>query len=75
MLLVSTGRLVIPNRDTWAIDGTVLVTSSANYFVYSSWDGDNQCLWISCVFHCRTSTPDFPSSLNLFLLFVLMADK
>lgn len=40
-------RLVIPNRDTWAIDGTVLVTSSANYFVYSSWDGDNQCLWIS----------------------------
>lgn len=33
------GRLVIPNRDVWAIDGTVLVLGSTRYLVYSSWDG------------------------------------
>lgn len=41
------GRVVIPNRDTWAIDGTLLVHSTGTYLVYSSWDGSNQCLWIS----------------------------
>ncbi|KAI5890537.1 glycoside hydrolase family 43 protein [Schizophyllum commune H4-8] len=41
------GRIVIPNRDVWAIDGTVLVYGDNRYLVYSSWDGDYQCLWIS----------------------------
>lgn len=41
------GRLVIPNRDVWAIDGTVLVLGSTRYLVYSSWDGAYQCLYIS----------------------------
>ncbi|KAG9121943.1 hypothetical protein FRC07_001872 [Ceratobasidium sp. 392] len=41
------GRLAVPNRDTWAIDGTVLFLSAGPYFVFSSWDGDEQCLWIS----------------------------
>ncbi|TFL02561.1 glycosyl hydrolase [Pterulicium gracile] len=33
------GRLVIPNRDVWAIDDTVLVIGNDRYFVFSSWDG------------------------------------
>ncbi|KAB5588377.1 hypothetical protein CTheo_8178 [Ceratobasidium theobromae] len=41
------GRIVIPNRDVWAIDATILFLSSGPYFVFSSWDGDEQCLWIS----------------------------
>ncbi|KXN87392.1 Extracellular exo-alpha-(1-_5)-L-arabinofuranosidase [Leucoagaricus sp. SymC.cos] len=41
------GRITIPNRDVWAIDGTVLVLGSTRYLVYSSWDGANQCLYIS----------------------------
>ncbi|KAF9454344.1 glycoside hydrolase family 43 protein [Macrolepiota fuliginosa MF-IS2] len=41
------GRIVIPNRDVWAIDGTILTVNSNKYLVYSSWDGSNQCLWIS----------------------------
>ncbi|KIM75265.1 glycoside hydrolase family 43 protein [Piloderma croceum F 1598] len=40
-------RIVIPNRDVWAIDPTVLITSAGEYLVYSSWDGDYQCLYIS----------------------------
>ncbi|KAG8678194.1 hypothetical protein FRC08_017984, partial [Ceratobasidium sp. 394] len=40
------GRLVVPNRDTWGIDGTVMTLSSGKYWVYSSYDGDQQCLWI-----------------------------
>ncbi|KAF8599945.1 Arabinanase/levansucrase/invertase [Ceratobasidium sp. AG-I] len=40
-------RLVIPNRDVWSIDGTVLFLAAGPYFVFSSWDGDEQCLWIS----------------------------
>ena len=43
------GRIVIPNRDVWAIDGTVLVYGDNRYLVYSSWDGVYQCLWIRCV--------------------------
>lgn len=31
----------------WAIDPTVLITSAGEYLVYSSWDGDLQCLYIS----------------------------
>ncbi|KDN39264.1 hypothetical protein RSAG8_08899, partial [Rhizoctonia solani AG-8 WAC10335] len=41
------GRIAIPNRDVWAIDVTVLSLSSGPYLVFSSWDGDEQCLWIS----------------------------
>ncbi|KAG6919500.1 hypothetical protein DXG01_005090 [Tephrocybe rancida] len=41
------GRIAIPNRDVWAIDSTILVLPSGNYLVYSSWDGANQCLYIS----------------------------
>ncbi|KAF8728448.1 Glycosyl hydrolases family 43, partial [Rhizoctonia solani] len=41
------GRIVIPNRDVWAIDATVLFLPSGPYLVFSSWDGDEQCLWIS----------------------------
>ncbi|KAF5383690.1 hypothetical protein D9615_003620 [Tricholomella constricta] len=41
------GRIAIPNRDVWAIDSTVLVIGSTRYLVYSSWDGPNQCLYIS----------------------------
>ncbi|KAL5634380.1 hypothetical protein ACGC1H_002443 [Rhizoctonia solani] len=41
------GRIAIPNRDVWAIDATVLFLSTGPYLVFSSWDGDEQCLWIS----------------------------
>ncbi|TFK73773.1 glycoside hydrolase family 43 protein [Pluteus cervinus] len=41
------GRLVVPNRDVWSIDGTVLVLGSTRYMVFSSWDGADQCLYIS----------------------------
>ncbi|THV07836.1 Arabinanase/levansucrase/invertase [Dendrothele bispora CBS 962.96] len=41
------GRIAIPNRDVWAIDATLMFLSSGTYLVYSSWDGANQCLWIS----------------------------
>ncbi|GLB41911.1 putative glycosyl hydrolases family 43 [Lyophyllum shimeji] len=41
------GRIVIPNRDVWAIDSTVLNVNGNRYLVYSSWDGANQCLFIS----------------------------
>ncbi|RDB20805.1 Extracellular exo-alpha-(1-_5)-L-arabinofuranosidase [Hypsizygus marmoreus] len=40
-------RIAIPNRDVWAIDSTVLVLGTTRYLVYSSWDGSNQCLYIS----------------------------
>ncbi|KAB5588379.1 Glycoside hydrolase family 43 protein [Ceratobasidium theobromae] len=40
-------RITIPNRDVWAIDATVLFLSAGPYLVFSSWDGDEQCLWIS----------------------------
>ncbi|CEL61658.1 glycoside hydrolase family protein [Rhizoctonia solani AG-1 IB] len=41
------GRIAIPNRDVWAIDATVLFLPAGPYLVFSSWDGDEQCLWIS----------------------------
>jgi GH43 family beta-xylosidase len=41
------GRLVIPNRDVWAIDGSILLLGSSRYFIFSSWDGDTQCLYIA----------------------------
>jgi hypothetical protein len=47
LFLPLAGRIVIPNRDVWAIDGTVLVLGSTRYLVYSTWEGANQCLYIS----------------------------
>ncbi|KAF8749798.1 Glycosyl hydrolases family 43 [Rhizoctonia solani] len=41
------GRIAIPNRDVWAIDATILFLPAGPYLVFSSWDGDEQCLWIS----------------------------
>ncbi|CAE6481698.1 unnamed protein product, partial [Rhizoctonia solani] len=41
------GRIVIPNRDVWSIDATVLNMGSANYLVYSAQDGYEQCLYIA----------------------------
>ncbi|PVF99261.1 Arabinanase/levansucrase/invertase [Serendipita vermifera] len=41
------GRIVIPNRDIWAIDQTILRYGGNNYLVYSSWNGPSQCLYIS----------------------------
>ncbi|KAG6906416.1 hypothetical protein DXG01_014053 [Tephrocybe rancida] len=41
------GRIAIPSRDVWAINSIILVLPSGNYLVYSSWDGVNQCLYIS----------------------------
>ncbi|KAK0469927.1 Arabinanase/levansucrase/invertase [Desarmillaria tabescens] len=41
------GRIVIPNRDVWSIDATVLVYGDIRYLVFSSWDGNYQCLWIA----------------------------
>ncbi|KZP14377.1 glycoside hydrolase family 43 protein [Athelia psychrophila] len=41
------GRIVIPNNDDWAIDPTVLILSSGEYLVYSSFVGAYQCLWIA----------------------------
>ncbi|KAJ6581523.1 glycoside hydrolase family 43 protein [Mycena capillaripes] len=40
-------RIVIPNRDVWSIDPTVLINGANEYLVYSSWDGVNQCLFIA----------------------------
>ncbi|KZV94635.1 Arabinanase/levansucrase/invertase [Exidia glandulosa HHB12029] len=40
------GPLIPPNRDAWAVDGTILTLSGVNYMVFSSFDGDDQCLWI-----------------------------
>ncbi|KAG9077773.1 hypothetical protein FS749_010302 [Ceratobasidium sp. UAMH 11750] len=42
------GKLTVPNRDdVWSIDATVLRHSTGKYLVYSSFDGDDQCLWIA----------------------------
>ncbi|KAK0446780.1 Arabinanase/levansucrase/invertase [Armillaria borealis] len=41
------GRISIPNRDYWSIDGTLLFYGSATYLVYSAWDGAYQCLFIA----------------------------
>lgn len=61
------GRFVPPNRDAYAIDGTVLVVGSNRYLVYSSWDGPNQCLFIAPMINATTvgdcvkiSTPTLP---------------
>ncbi|KAG6864132.1 hypothetical protein C0991_012235 [Blastosporella zonata] len=51
------GRITIPDRDVWAIDSTILVLSSGNYFVYSSWDGNYQCLFISALLTPTTVGP------------------
>ncbi|KAF9466076.1 Arabinanase/levansucrase/invertase [Collybia nuda] len=40
-------RIAIPGRDVWAIDSTVLIIGSTRYLVYSSWDGADQCIFIS----------------------------
>ncbi|KAK1235396.1 hypothetical protein PQX77_001389 [Marasmius sp. AFHP31] len=66
------GRIAIPNRDVWAIDATVMVLGTTRYLVYSSWDGPDQCLWISYVrlHHLSTTTSNpifnfsFPSQMN-----------
>ncbi|KAF9260662.1 glycoside hydrolase family 43 protein [Marasmius fiardii PR-910] len=41
------GRIVIPNRDVWSIDGHIMVLGTTRYLVYSSWDGPDQCLYIA----------------------------
>ncbi|CAE6464721.1 unnamed protein product [Rhizoctonia solani] len=41
------GRIVIPNRDVWSIDATVLNMGTANYLVYSGQDASEQCLYIA----------------------------
>ncbi|KAH6909951.1 glycoside hydrolase family 43 protein [Coprinopsis sp. MPI-PUGE-AT-0042] len=41
------GRIVIPNRDIWGIDGSIMVIGETRYWIYSSWDGADQCLWIA----------------------------
>ncbi|KAJ7658106.1 glycoside hydrolase family 43 protein [Mycena rosella] len=40
-------RIVIPTRDVWSIDPTVLINGANEYLVYSSFDGANQCLFIA----------------------------
>ncbi|EIM82112.1 glycoside hydrolase family 43 protein [Stereum hirsutum FP-91666 SS1] len=40
-------RIVIPNRDVWSIDPTIMVLSSGQYLVYSSFNGDLQSLYIA----------------------------
>ncbi|KAG7095786.1 hypothetical protein E1B28_006487 [Marasmius oreades] len=61
------GRIVIPNRDVWSIDGTIMILDSTRYLVYSSWDGSDQCLWIAQMNSATTvgnavkiSTPTLP---------------
>ncbi|KAL0579425.1 hypothetical protein V5O48_002596 [Marasmius crinis-equi] len=41
------GRITIPNRDVWSIDGTIMILGTTRYLVYSSWDGAYQCLYIA----------------------------
>ena len=37
----------IPNHEVWSIDATILVLSSGNYLVFSSFQGSLQSLWIA----------------------------
>ncbi|KZV66823.1 glycoside hydrolase family 43 protein [Peniophora sp. CONT] len=37
----------IPNHKVWSIDATILVLSSGNYLVFSSFQGSLQSLWIA----------------------------
>lgn len=41
------GRLFDPQNDVWAIDGSVLTLNDQNYFLFSSWVGDEQQLFIA----------------------------
>ncbi len=41
------GRLFDPGMDTWAIDGSILQLNDALHFLFSSWVGPNQVLFIA----------------------------
>jgi GH43 family beta-xylosidase len=41
------GRLYHPQQDFWAIDGAVLQLNKSLYFIFSSWVGKNQSLFIA----------------------------
>jgi GH43 family beta-xylosidase len=41
------GRVYDPQHDTWAIDGSVLQLNDALYFIFSSWVGEYQSLFIA----------------------------
>lgn len=41
------GRLYDPQNDTWAIDGSILKLNDALYFLFSSWVGENQNMFIA----------------------------
>ena len=41
------GRLFDPAADVWAIDGSVLQLNNQLYFLFSSWTGPNQTLYIA----------------------------
>lgn len=40
-------RIFDPQNDVWAIDGSVLQLDDALYFLFSSWEGDYQSLFIA----------------------------
>src|SRR6185295_3434994 len=40
-------RIFAPNADGWAIDGSVLSLNGALYFLFSSWEGDEQGVYIA----------------------------
>lgn len=41
------GRLFDPQNDVWAIDGSILKIDESLYFLFSSWVGNNQSLFIA----------------------------
>jgi GH43 family beta-xylosidase len=41
------GRIYDPANDVWAIDGSILEIDDSLYFLFSSWVGDNQSLFIA----------------------------
>lgn len=41
------GRIYDPTNDVWAIDGSILQIDGALYFLFSSWVGSNQSLFIA----------------------------
>jgi GH43 family beta-xylosidase len=40
-------RIFDPANDTWAIDGSIVTLDGALYFLFSSWTGPNQSLYIA----------------------------
>jgi hypothetical protein len=45
----ATATITIPNHAGWAIDPTILVLPSAQYLVFSAFQGSLQSLWIAYV--------------------------